>query len=86
MYNRAFYWRTCNMIQRCLFFFFLHPETILITTNPYDYPFISQGEVTLPSINGSEELMATDVRPSLLSPHENNHLLILTPLLALRCF
>lgn len=68
------------MIPKCLFFF--HLETLLITTNPYDYPFISQGEITVPSINDSEELMATDVRPPLLLPHENNHLLILTPLLA----
>uniref|UniRef100_H2S1A9 Myosin motor domain-containing protein n=1 Tax=Takifugu rubripes TaxID=31033 RepID=H2S1A9_TAKRU len=35
-------------------------ETLLITTNPYDYPFISQGEITVPSINDSEELLATD--------------------------
>lgn len=57
-----------------MFVFFFHPETLLITTNPYDYPFISQGEITVPSINDSEELMATDVRLSLSSPHENNHL------------
>lgn len=30
--------------------------------------------------------MATDVRPSLLLPHENNHLLILTPLLTVTRF
>ncbi|XP_065820911.1 myosin-8-like [Labrus bergylta] len=35
-------------------------EMMLITTNPYDYPFISQGELTVLSINDSEELMATD--------------------------
>uniref|UniRef100_A0A3B4X272 Myosin heavy chain, skeletal muscle, adult-like n=1 Tax=Seriola lalandi dorsalis TaxID=1841481 RepID=A0A3B4X272_SERLL len=33
---------------------------MLITTNPYDYPFISQGEITVLSINDTEELMATD--------------------------
>ncbi|XP_054614449.1 myosin-8-like isoform X5 [Dunckerocampus dactyliophorus] len=35
-------------------------EMLLITSNPYDYPFISQGEITVLSINDSEELMATD--------------------------
>uniref|UniRef100_A0A4W5QWG6 Myosin motor domain-containing protein n=1 Tax=Hucho hucho TaxID=62062 RepID=A0A4W5QWG6_9TELE len=35
-------------------------EMLLITTNPYDYPFISQGEITVQSINDTEELMATD--------------------------
>ncbi|XP_062381618.1 myosin heavy chain, fast skeletal muscle-like [Sardina pilchardus] len=35
-------------------------ETLLITTNPYDFPFISQGELTVASINDSDELMATD--------------------------
>lgn len=36
-------------------------EMMLITTNPYDYPFISQGEITVLSINDTEELTATDV-------------------------
>ncbi|XP_044187717.1 myosin-4-like [Thunnus albacares] len=35
-------------------------EMLLITTNPYDYPFISQGEITVLSINDTEELVATD--------------------------
>ena len=35
---------------------------MLLTTNPYDYPFISQGEITVQSIDDTEELMATDVR------------------------
>lgn len=34
---------------------------LLVTQNPYDYPFISQGETTVPSIDDAEELMATDV-------------------------
>lgn len=38
-----------------------HTETLLITTNPYDYPFVSQGEICVASINDNEELMATDV-------------------------
>uniref|UniRef100_A0A3B4AZW5 Myosin motor domain-containing protein n=1 Tax=Periophthalmus magnuspinnatus TaxID=409849 RepID=A0A3B4AZW5_9GOBI len=36
-------------------------EMLLITNNPYDYAFISQGETTVASINDGEELMATDV-------------------------
>ncbi|XP_070701646.1 myosin-7 [Pempheris klunzingeri] len=35
-------------------------EMLLITNNPYDYSFISQGETTVASINDAEELMATD--------------------------
>ncbi|XP_054134658.1 myosin heavy chain, skeletal muscle, adult-like isoform X4 [Melozone crissalis] len=35
-------------------------DMLLITTNPYDYQFVSQGEVTVASINDQEELMATD--------------------------
>ncbi|XP_021238578.1 myosin heavy chain, skeletal muscle, adult-like [Numida meleagris] len=35
-------------------------DMLLITTNPYDYHFVSQGEITVPSINDQEELMATD--------------------------
>uniref|UniRef100_A0A5G2Q7D6 Myosin, heavy chain 1, skeletal muscle, adult n=1 Tax=Sus scrofa TaxID=9823 RepID=A0A5G2Q7D6_PIG len=35
-------------------------EMLLITTNPYDYTFVSQGEITVPSIDDQEELMATD--------------------------
>jgi len=37
---------------------------LLITNNPYDYNYISQGETTVASINDSEELMATDVSGS----------------------
>lgn len=36
-------------------------EMLLITTNPYDYPFISQGEISVQSIDDQEELIATDV-------------------------
>ncbi|XP_042365992.1 myosin-6-like [Plectropomus leopardus] len=35
-------------------------EMLLITNNPYDYSYISQGETTVASINDAEELMATD--------------------------
>ncbi|KAG7216768.1 hypothetical protein INR49_021166, partial [Caranx melampygus] len=35
-------------------------EMLLITNNPYDYCYISQGEISVASINDSEELMATD--------------------------
>ncbi|XP_007175339.2 myosin-2 [Balaenoptera acutorostrata] len=35
-------------------------EMLLITTNPYDFPFVSQGEISVPSIDDQEELMATD--------------------------
>ncbi|XP_028814710.1 myosin-7-like [Denticeps clupeoides] len=35
-------------------------EMLLITANPYDYAYISQGETTVASINDGDELMATD--------------------------
>ncbi|XP_077183720.1 myosin-4 [Paroedura picta] len=35
-------------------------EMLLITTNPYDFAYISQGEITVASIDDQEELMATD--------------------------
>ncbi|MEJ1287688.1 hypothetical protein NN561_018709 [Cricetulus griseus] len=47
-------------------------EMLLITTNPYDYAFVSQGEITVPSIDDQEELMATDSAIDILgfSPEE----------------
>ncbi|MBN3290551.1 MYH6 protein, partial [Polypterus senegalus] len=35
-------------------------DMLLITNNPYDYSYVSQGEVTVPSIDDAEELMLTD--------------------------
>ncbi|XP_020322306.1 myosin-7-like [Oncorhynchus kisutch] len=35
-------------------------EMLLVTANPYDYAFISQGETTVLSIDDADELMATD--------------------------
>uniref|UniRef100_G1KIW2 Myosin heavy chain 4 n=1 Tax=Anolis carolinensis TaxID=28377 RepID=G1KIW2_ANOCA len=35
-------------------------DLLLISTNPYDFPFVSQGELTVASIDDSEELLATD--------------------------
>ncbi|GCC28042.1 hypothetical protein chiPu_0006468 [Chiloscyllium punctatum] len=48
-----FYQVTCNKKPELI-------EMLLITTNPYDFHFVSQGEITVPSINDDEELMATD--------------------------
>ncbi|NXV73126.1 MYH3 protein, partial [Atlantisia rogersi] len=47
-------------------------EMLLITSNPYDYPFISQGEVSVASIDDQEELVATDAAIDMLgfSPDE----------------
>ncbi|XP_048831315.1 myosin-6-like [Brienomyrus brachyistius] len=35
-------------------------DMLLITNNPYDYAYVSQGEVTVASIDDGEELVATD--------------------------
>uniref|UniRef100_A0AAQ5Z3H4 Myosin heavy chain, fast skeletal muscle-like n=1 Tax=Amphiprion ocellaris TaxID=80972 RepID=A0AAQ5Z3H4_AMPOC len=41
-------------------------EALLITTNPYDYSMISQGEITVKSINDIEEFIATDTAIDIL--------------------
>ncbi|XP_030361678.1 myosin-3-like [Strigops habroptila] len=47
-------------------------EMLLITSNPYNYPFISQGEISVASIDDQEELVATDAAIGILgfSPDE----------------
>ncbi|KAL8163112.1 UNVERIFIED_CONTAM: Myosin-3, partial [Gekko kuhli] len=39
---------------------------LLITTNPFDYPFVSQGEISVQSIDDQEELIATDTAIDIL--------------------
>ncbi|XP_059185033.1 myosin heavy chain, fast skeletal muscle-like isoform X1 [Centropristis striata] len=41
-------------------------EGLLITTNPYDFPMISQGEITVKSIDDVEEFIATDTAIDIL--------------------
>ncbi|XP_054473668.1 myosin heavy chain, fast skeletal muscle-like [Anoplopoma fimbria] len=41
-------------------------EGLLITTNPYDFPMISHGEITVKSINDIEEFIATDTAIDIL--------------------
>ncbi|XP_028969784.2 myosin heavy chain, fast skeletal muscle [Esox lucius] len=41
-------------------------EALLITTNPYDYPMISQGEIAVKSIDDTEEFIATDTAIDIL--------------------
>ncbi|XP_028643141.1 myosin-7-like, partial [Grammomys surdaster] len=55
-------------------------DMLLITNNPYDYAFISQGETTVASIDDSEELMATDSAFDVLgfTPEEKNSIYKLT--------
>ncbi|NP_036736.1 myosin-3 [Rattus norvegicus] len=55
-------------------------ELLLITTNPYDYPFISQGEILVASIDDREELLATDSAIDILgfTPEEKSGLYKLT--------
>ena len=52
----------------CLYFLIFSSEMLLITNNPYDYSFISQGETTVASINDAEELKATDVSFHFMNP------------------
>ncbi|GAB1298883.1 Myosin-6 [Apodemus speciosus] len=42
-------------------------DMLLVTNNPYDYAFVSQGEVSVASIDDSEELLATDSAFDVLS-------------------
>nr|XP_019607346.1 PREDICTED: myosin-7-like [Rhinolophus sinicus] len=55
-------------------------DMLLITNNPYDYAFISQGETTVASIDDSEELIATDNAFDVLgfTPEEKNSIYKLT--------
>ncbi|XP_066560791.1 myosin-4-like [Amia ocellicauda] len=48
-----FYQLTCNKKPELI-------DMLLITTNPYDFSFISQGEIAVKSIDDADELMATD--------------------------
>ncbi|KAM4531376.1 myosin heavy chain, fast skeletal muscle-like [Odontesthes bonariensis] len=41
-------------------------EMLLITTNPYDFPLISQGQISVASIDDKEELVATDTATDIL--------------------
>ncbi|XP_054614444.1 myosin heavy chain, fast skeletal muscle-like [Dunckerocampus dactyliophorus] len=41
-------------------------EMLLISTNPYDFPLISQGQITVASIDDKEELVATDTATDIL--------------------
>uniref|UniRef100_A0A8D3DPN8 Uncharacterized protein n=1 Tax=Scophthalmus maximus TaxID=52904 RepID=A0A8D3DPN8_SCOMX len=41
-------------------------EALLITTNPFDYPMVSQGEITVKSIDDVEEFIATDTAIDIL--------------------
>ncbi|XP_072308461.1 myosin heavy chain, fast skeletal muscle [Eucyclogobius newberryi] len=41
-------------------------EALLITTNPYDFPMISMGEITVKSIDDVEEFIATDTAIDIL--------------------
>lgn len=36
-------------------------DMLLVSTNPYDFHFCSQGVVTVDNLDDGEELMATDV-------------------------
>ena len=44
----------------------LHTDMLLVSTNPYDYHFCSQGVTTVESMDDGQELMGTDVRLYLL--------------------
>nr|XP_021153506.1 myosin-3 isoform X3 [Columba livia] len=49
-------------------------EMLLITANPYDYPFISQGEISVASIDDQEELVATDAAIDILGFSSNERM------------
>uniref|UniRef100_A0A8C9N4R3 Myosin-7B n=1 Tax=Serinus canaria TaxID=9135 RepID=A0A8C9N4R3_SERCA len=55
-------------------------EMLLVTANPYDYPFISQGQISVASIDDQEELVATDAAIDTLgfSPDERTGIFKLT--------
>ena len=50
-----------NMNTMFTIYFNHFPEMCLITSNPYDFPLISMGVITVASIDDKAELDATDV-------------------------
>ena len=44
----------------------------LITTNPYDFPMISQGQISVASIDDKVELDATDVSDTKCEPNSRH--------------
>jgi len=57
-----------KMTMLCLYTFFSQ-EMTLISSNPYDFPMCSQGQITVASIDDKEELDATDVSQCLQIPY-----------------
>ena len=58
----------------CSHFYHLFSEMCLITSNPYDFPLISMGQITVASIDDKVELDATDVSGHYLNPFwDGNH-------------
>lgn len=45
---------------------------LLVSSNPYDYHFCSQGVTTVENMDDGEELMATDVS-AFIFPHTNRN-------------
>ncbi|XP_015211887.1 myosin-4-like [Lepisosteus oculatus] len=68
-----FYQLTCNKKPELI-------EMLLISSNPYDFTYISQGEVAVKSIDDAAELMATDEAIDILgfSADEKNGIYKLT--------
>ncbi len=48
----------------------------LLSNNIHDYHFVSQGKTTIPNVDDSEEMTATDVSSLLLHNQWENHFLI----------
>ena len=59
--------------------FYPFTEMCLITSNPYDFPLISMGVISVPSINDNEELDATDVSENYFI-FKYSHIFIALPL------
>lgn len=56
VFLRGISWIDCIFHLVCSF-----TDMLLVSTNPYDYHFCSQGVVTVDNLDDGEELMATDV-------------------------
>jgi len=59
---------------------------LLITNNPYDYSYISQGETQVASIDDAEELIATDVSDLFLYKNHKMYKKEWRDFIALSCY
>lgn len=72
-YNCVFYWPIIQENPSFILSLWIS-DMLLVSSNPYDYHFCSQGVTTVENMDDGQELMATDVscEKCILSPTKTN--------------